>query len=303
MPSKTKGGLVAKICKYKECYLMMLPYTLLFAVFIILPVAVAFVFSFTDFNMLQAPSFVGLDNYLRLFLEDDVFLIAVKNTLIFAVVTGPVSYFACLIFAWLINELPRIPRSILTFVFYAPSMSGMLYVMWSFIFSGDTYGLLNSLLIKLSFIDEPVQWLTDSKTVLGVIILVQIWMSLGTSFLSFIAGLQNVDRQLYEAAAVDGVKNRFQELIYVTLPSMGPQLMFSAVMQIGAAFAVSDICMNLAGFPSTDNAALTVVTHIYDHGNIRFEMGYACAVSVILFIVVMKFNDFVQKFISKRADT
>lgn len=287
--------------KYKDCYLLIAPFYIIFSIFVIAPIAIAIFFGFTDFNMLEPPEFIGLSNYLTLLFEDDVFLVAVRNTLIFAVITGPISYFACLFFAWMINELPRTLRSVMTFVFYAPSMSGMLYVIWSYIFSGDMYGFLNQLLMSSGLVKEPVQWLTDTKTMLGCIIIVQIWMSLGTSFLAFIAGLQNVDRSLYEAGAVDGVRNRMQELIYITLPSMGPQLLFSAVMQISAAFSVSDVCMTLAGFPSTDNAALTVATHAYDYGMIRFEMGYACAVTSVLFIAMMAVNNRIQKIIGKYA--
>lgn len=287
--------------KYKECYLLIAPFYIIFSIFVIAPIAIAIFFGFTDFNMLEPPKFIGLSNYLTLLFEDDVFLVAVRNTLIFAVITGPISYFACLFFAWMINELPRTLRSVMTFVFYAPSMSGMLYVIWSYIFSGDMYGFLNQMLMSSGLVKEPVQWLTDTKTMLGCIIIVQIWMSLGTSFLAFIAGLQNVDRSLYEAGAVDGVRNRMQELIYITLPSMGPQLLFSAVMQISAAFSVSDVCMTLAGFPSTDNAALTVATHAYDYGMIRFEMGYACAVTSVLFIAMMAVNNRIQKIIGKYA--
>lgn len=287
--------------KYKECYLLIAPFYIIFSIFVIAPIAIAIFFGFTYFNMLEPPKFIGLSNYLTLLFEDDVFLVAVRNTLIFAVITGPISYFACLFFAWMINELPRTLRSVMTFVFYAPSMSGMLYVIWSYIFSGDMYGFLNQLLMSSGLVKEPVQWLTDTKTMLGCIIIVQIWMSLGTSFLAFIAGLQNVDRSLYEAGAVDGVRNRMQELIYITLPSMGPQLLFSAVMQISAAFSVSDVCMTLAGFPSTDNAVLTVATHAYDYGMIRFEMGYACAVTSVLFIAMMAVNNRIQKIIGKYA--
>lgn len=287
--------------KYKECYLLIAPFYIIFSIFVIAPIVIAIFFGFTDFNMLEPPKFIGVSNYLTLLFEDDVFLVAVRNTLIFAVITGPISYFACLFFAWMINELPRTLRSVMTFVFYAPSMSGMLYVIWSYIFSGDMYGFLNQLLMSSGLVKEPVQWLTDTKTMLGCIIIVQIWMSLGTSFLAFIAGLQNVDRSLYEAGAVDGVRNRMQELIYITLPSMGPQLLFSAVMQISAAFSVSDVCMTLAGFPSTDNAALTVATHAYDYGMIRFEMGYACAVTSVLFIAMMAVNNCIQKIIGKYA--
>ena len=303
MSVQKKNSLFARMRQYKACYLMIAPFYLIFFLFVIAPIAIAMFFSLTDFNMLQMPNFTGLENYLTLLFEDDVFLTAVRNTLIFAVITGPISYFACFFFAWMINELPKGLRAVLTFVFYAPSMSGMLYVIWSYIFSGDMYGLLNQMLMSLNFIKEPVQWLTDTNTVLTVIIIVQIWMSLGTSFLAFIAGLQNVDRTLYEAGAVDGIRNRMQELVYITLPSMGPQLLFSAVMQISAAFSVSEICMNLAGFPSTDNAALTWVTHAYDYGMVRFEMGYACAITVVLFLVMIAVNNVIQHLINRHAES
>ena len=303
MKKVKKRSLLGEMKKYSACYAMVTPFFVLFGVFVILPIIIAIGFSFSDFNMLQLPSFVGFQNYLTLILDDDVFLTAVTNTLIFAVITGPVSYFLCLLFAWLINELPRTLRAVMTFIFYAPSISGMMYVIWTYIFSGDMYGLANHLLISRNMIREPIQWLTDKDTLLAIIILVQIWMSLGTSFLAFIAGLQNVDRSLYEAAAVDGIRNRCQELIYITLPSMGPQLLFSAVMQISAAFSVSSVCMTLAGFPSTDNAALTVVTHAYDYGMIRFEMGYACAITTVLFVVMFAVNNFIQKIITRASAT
>lgn len=299
---QNKRNLFFRIKKHKECYFMLAPFYIIFGVFVIAPIAIAIFFSLTDFNMLQTPEFTGLSNYLTLFFEDDVFLTALKNTLIFAVITGPISYFACLFFAWMINELKPVLRAVMTFIFYAPSMSGMLYVIWAYIFSGDMYGLLNQIIMSVGIVDEPVQWLTDTDTMLICIIIVQIWMSLGTSFLAFIAGLQNVDRSLYEAGAVDGIRNRTQELLYITLPSMGPQLLFSAVMQISSAFAVSDICMTLAGFPSTDNAALTIATHAYDYGMIRFEMGYACAVTVVLFGMMVLVNNLIQKVIYKYAD-
>lgn len=301
---KKTNSLIKRMGQYKACYFLIAPFMILFFLFTIVPIVIAFIFSFTDFNLLNMATinFVGTDNYVKMFLDDDVFMVAVRNTLVFAVITGPISYFACLFFAWLVNEMPRRVRSLMTFVLYAPTISGLVYVMWIYIFSGDNYGLLNYALTSLGLVSEPIQWLTDPDYMLGVIIFVQLWMSLGTSFLAFIAGLQNVDKQLYEAAAVDGVRNRLQELIYVTLPAMGPQLMFGAVMQIAGAFSVSAVCMQLAGFPSVDNAALTIVTHIYDYGNIHFEMGYACAMSVVLFIFILLVNNCIQSFIKKHAD-
>lgn len=298
----SSGTVWERVKKNRTCYLMLLPYFLLFIVFIVIPVMSAAGLSLTDFKMLVAPKWVGLDNYFRVFLEDDDFITAVRNTLIFAVITGPISYIACLFFAWLINELGKQIRTVLTIVFYIPSMLTTMYVIWAFIFSGDQYGFINSRLMSMGLIKEPVQWLTNAKTIMPTIIIVQLWMSLGTSFLAFIAGFQNVDRQLYEAAAVDGVRNRWQELIYVTLPYMGPQLLFGAVIQIGAAFSVNAVCITLAGFPSTENAALTIVTHIMDYGNIRMEMGYACALSVVLFAAVLIVNEIIQKIIRRHTN-
>jgi len=283
----------------KHSYVLLAPYMALFAVFTVLPVLVSVVLSFTYFNMLEFPKFVGWQNYTRLFLDDDVFLIAVKNTLLFAVITGPISYIACFVFAWIINELSPKLRAIMTLVFYAPSISGNVYFIWLMIFSGDRYGIANGFLLKLGIILEPLQWLKKEEYILPIIILVQLWLSLGTGFLAFIAGLQTVDRTLYEAGAVDGVKNRWQELWYITLPSMKPQLMFGAVIQITTAFAVADVSIALAGFPSVNYAAETIVTHLIDFGTTRFEMGYASAIASVLFMIMVGSNLIVQKLLRR----
>jgi multiple sugar transport system permease protein len=249
--------------------------------------------------MLELPSFVGWENYARLFLSDDVFMTSLKNTLLFAIITGPVSYVACFLFAWIINELTPKIRAFMTVIFYAPSISGNVFFIWLIIFSGDTYGYLNGFLMQTGFLLEPIQWLRDEKYILGVVILVQLWLSLGTAFLAFIAGLQTIDKTLIEAGAVDGIKNRWQELWFITLPSMKPQLLFGAVLQITMAFAVADISMALAGFPSVNYAAHTVVTHLIDYGTIRFEMGYASAIATVLFIIMVSTNLLVQKILRK----
>ena len=299
---KNQLGLWGQIKRNMDLYLMLAPFAVLFFIFTVVAVIAAIMLGFTDFNMVEAPRFTGVSNYVRILLDDDVFLIAARNTLVFAVVTGPISYFLCLFFAWMINELPRYLRALMTFVFYVPSISGSVYVIWSYIFSGDPYGLANSLLMQLGIINEPVLWLSDARYMLTIIIVVQLWASLGTSFLAFIAGLQGVDKSLFEAGAIDGIRNRFQELRLITLPSMGPQLMFAAVMQIGAAFSVGGICNALAGFPSTDYAAHTIITHIGDMGTTRFEMGYACALATILFIVMVLFNNLIRRFLLRRTN-
>ena len=283
----------------KVSYAMIAPFMILFFIFTVLPVISSIVLSFTYFNMLEFPKWVGWLNYRNLFLNDDVFVIAVKNTLIFAFLTGPISYFACLIFAWFINELPPKIRAFMTLVFYAPSISGNLYFIWTFIFSGDSWGLVNSTLMKLGILHEPIQWLTDPAANMAVLIIVQLWLSLGTGFLAFIAGFQNIDKSLYEAGAIDGVSNRFQELIYITLPSMSEQLLFGAVMQISISFAVSDVSRYLCGFPSTNYSAHTVVLHIQDYGVVRYEMGYASAIAVVLFLTMVLTNKFIRSLLSR----
>ena len=296
---KTKLSLIEQIKKSKTSYLMLAPYFILFFMFTVLPVLASVFFSFTYFNMLELPVFTGWTNYLKLFLEDEIFMIAVKNTLIFAVITGPISYFLCLLFAWIINEFSGKLRAFLTLIFYAPSITGQAYMVWSILLSGDRYGYINSFLIKWGFLYEPIIWMKDSRYILGWLVVVQLWLSLGVGFLSFIAGLQTVDKSLYEAGAVDGVKNRWQELWYITLPSMKPQLMFGAVMQITTAFAVGDISIALAGNPSVNYAGATVVTHLMDYGSTRFEMGYSSAIATVLFLVMVSTNKIFQRILRR----
>lgn len=255
--------------------------------------------SFTYYNVLETPRFVGLSNYIDLFLADDVFLTSVTNTFAIAAITGPLGYLASFLFAWFINELPRYIRAFAVLIFYAPTISGQVYLIWAIMFSGDAYGYVNSFLMKLGFINAPILWLTDPKYMMPVILLVILWMSLGTGFLSFVAGLQGVDQSQYEAGYVDGIKNRWQELWYITLPNMKPMLMFGAVMAITQSFGVCEVTMALAGFPSTDYAARTVVTHLFDYGSVRFEMGYASAIATVLFITMILCNKLIQSLLRK----
>ena len=286
----------------KHLYILMAPFALLFFTFTIIPVFMSIGISFTNYNMLQTPKVTGLSNYMKLLLEDDVFIIAIKNTLILAVVTGPVSYLLAFIFAWLINELPKYLRAFMTLVFYAPSISGNAYLMWLIIFSGDSHGYLNGFLLKYGFISQPQQWLQTPSTILPVVIIVQLWLSLGVSFLAFAAGLKNVDKTLYEAAAIDGVRNRWQELWHITLPSMKPQLLFGAVMQITTSLSIAEVSMQLVGFPSIQYAGHTIVTHLVDYGTVRFDLGYASAIATILFLVMLGLNLFVRRILRRVGD-
>ena len=285
--------------KNKVAYVMIAPFMLLFFIFTVFPVLLSIVLSFTDFNLLEFPHFLGLNNYIRLFLDDDIFILACQNTLIFACITGPVSYLLSLLIAWFINELGPKLRSVVTLVFYAPSISGSVYLVWQTLFSSDSYGWVNGTLINLGIIDDAILWFKDADYVMPLCIVVALWTSLGTAFLSFIAGLQNVPRHLYEAGAVDGIKNRWQELWNITLPYMKPQLMFGAVLSITQSFGFGAIVDALCGFPSVEYAAHTIVHHLNDYGGQRYEMGYASAIAVILFVVMVGANLIIKKGLSK----
>jgi len=295
-------SLAHKIYKHRTSYLFLAPYAIVFILFFVAPLVISVFYSFTYFNILEPPKFIGLRNYINLLLGDDVFLIAMKNTFIMAAITGPVGYIAAFLFAWFINELPRYIRAFVTLVFYAPSITGGAYMIWALIFSGDAYGYINGFLVNIGILNQPILWLTDPRYMMPVMIIVILWMSLGAGFLAFIAGLTTIDPTLYEAGIVDGISNRWQELWYITLPNMKGMLMFGAVMAITQSFGVADVTIILAGFPSTDYAVHTVVNHLIDYGSIRFEMGYASAIATLLFLTMIVCNAVIQKLL-KRVGT
>ncbi len=273
--------------KYGESYFMLGCWFVFFVFFTLIPIAISVVISLTDFNMLQTPEFVGPDNYIRLILSDEIFVKSLANTLLFAVITGPVGYILCFVMAWFINETGKYVRPFLTFLFYSPTLAGSVFVMWTYVFSDDSYGLLNSMLMNMGLLQSPIQWLTNPSYNFYVVIVVILWMSMGTSFLSFIAGLQSLNKSLFESAAIDGIKNRWQELWFITLPQMVPQLLIGAVLTISSSFAVGSVPAALTGNPSTDYSTHTLLLHITDYGNTRLELGYASATAVVLFIIMV----------------
>lgn len=285
--------------KNKTAYFMIAPFMILFFIFTVIPVALSLVLSLTSFNMLEWPKFIFMDNYITLFLDDDLFITALKNTLIFACVTGPASYIISFVVAWFINELPPKIRAVVTLIFYAPSISGNAYLIWTVLFSSDAYGYVNGFLMDMGLIDSPILWFQNAKYVMPLCIIVALWMSLGTSFLSFIAGLQGINKSLYEAGAIDGVKNRWQELWYITLPSMKPQLMFGAILAITGSFGFGGVVTALAGNPSVDYVAYTLTHHLEEYQGTRWEVGYASAISFILFLMMIGANMLITKLIAK----
>ncbi len=268
----------------------LVPYWTLFFVFVVVPVVVAIALSFTYFNSIEFPRFVGIQNYIELITTDTVFMqFVLPNTLKFALIVGPVGYTLSFLLAWMLAHIPPKPRTVLAIIFYSPSLTAGVAMasMWRVIFSGDANGYLNALLLNMNLIVEPIQWLQEPQYLMTIMIVVSLWSSIGVGFLAMLAGILNIDRTLYEAAYIDGIKNRFQEIVYVTIPSMKPQMIFGAVMAVVGSFQAGYIGVALSGTnPTPSYAGQLIVNHIEDFGFIRYMMGYAAAISVVLLIMV-----------------
>ncbi|MDF2538664.1 MAG: ABC-type transport system, permease component [Herbinix sp.] len=275
-------------------FFLMLPYGLLFLAFIAVPIAVAIGLSFTYFDVINVPKFAGLSNYIMLVTQDESFLkFVLPNTLKFGLIVGPGGYILSFVLAWMLSQIQKIPRIILTLAIYTPSMASGVFiqVIWKTIFSGDQRGILNNFLMEADVIDQPIQFLLSPDYIMNIMIIVSLWASMGIGFLAMISGILNVNEELYEAAYVDGIKNRFQEIIYITIPSMKPQMLFGAVMSIVNAFNMGYIGVALSGQNPTPGLAGQLITnHIDDFGFLRYEMGYAAALSVVLLLVVTMFS-------------
>ncbi|MDY0318241.1 MAG: sugar ABC transporter permease [Candidatus Izemoplasmatales bacterium] len=266
------------------------PYVVLFTTFIIIPVVIAIVLSFTYFNTIQTPDLIGLKNYIELLTRDEVFMqYVLPNTFKFAFIVGPVGYMLSFILAWMLAQIPHKSRTVLAIILYSPSMTAgiAMGVIWTVLFSGDSTGYLNSILLNIGLIEEPIQFLTSPDYLMTIMIVVSLWGSMGVGFLAMLAGILNIDPSLYEAAYVDGLRNRWQEIFYITIPSMKPQMLFGAVMAVVGTFQVGAIGVQLSGAnPTPQYAGQLLVNHIEDFGFIRYLMGYASAISVVLLILI-----------------
>jgi len=271
-------------------YFFLSGYLVFFIAFIVIPVLAGIGLSFTYFNSIQAPEFVGIKNYINLFTKDREFMqYVIPNTIKFATFVGVGGYALSFILAWILAQLPHIPRTILAIIIYTPSMTSgiVMTVIWKTVFSGDSFGYINSILMSLGVITEPIQFLTSPEYLMNIMIVVAIWGSMGIGFLAMLAGILNVDEQLYEAGAIDGIKTRTQEIFYITIPSMKPQMLFGGVMAVVNTFNVSAIGVQLSGEnPTPRYSGQLIVTHIEDYGFLRYEMGYAAAISVVLLLII-----------------
>lgn len=261
------------------------PFAVLFTLFVLLPVGMSFYYSLTTFSVVQEPLFVGLQNYKYLFTEDDTFLKAMANTFVFSILSGVLGYALSFVVAWALNTVRL--KTVYALAFYAPSItSGIaMSVVWLYFFSPDSAGLINNFLLMNGFIDKPLLWTQDPDLIVWVVTIVSVWMGMGTGFLGFLAGFQNLPSDVFEAGRIDGIQNPFQELIYLILPLMKPMLLFGAINSVASAFSIYDVPLTLIGSPGPENASLTLVGHINDYAFTRLDMGYANTVAVFLFAV------------------
>ncbi len=271
-------------------FLLLLPYALLFFTFILLPIIIAMGLSLTYFDVINTPKFAGMNNFITLITGDEVFMkYVLPNTILYAIVVGVGGYVLSFLMAWILAQVTPRFRTVYALAMYTPSMVGqlMIQVIWKMIFSGDQQGLANAYLQKFGIINQPIQWLISSDYFMQIMIFVSLWSSMGIGFLSMLSGIMNIDQELYEAAYVDGIKNRAQEIIYITIPSMKPQMLFGAVMAIVNAFNMGWIGVALAGAnPTPDYSGQLIANHIDDFAYVRYEMGYAAAISVALLCLV-----------------
>ncbi len=282
-----------------QLWALLAPFLVLFIIMTVLPVLSSIVLSFFNYDMVNLPSWEGVGNYLRMFIQDDLFPIILKNTIVLAVLTGPAGFLLSFVLAWMINEFRPGMRTLLSFMYYVPSLVGNGLLIWQMLFASDSYGYMNNILLNAGLITAPITWLSSEAYIVPIVVVVQLWMSMGTSFLANISGLQNINPELFEAGAVDGIRNRWQELWYITLPGMSSMLLFSAVMQIASAFSISGTITSLAGYPTVGYVADTIVSYLSDVGSVRYEMGYASALSVVLFLMMVGTRSVIAKMLKK----
>lgn len=301
---KIVSPLVQHLDRHSVFY-MQVPFVILFVMFIIIPVLIAVALSFTDFNSIQFPNFVGLDNYVNILTNDNIFTeYAIPNTIVYSVIVGIGGYFLSFFLAWSLAQIPKGPRTVMAIILYLPSMTAgiMLSTVWQVFFAGDKVGYLNAILLSLDIIQSPITWLSDSKYLMIIMIIVSLWSSMGIGFLSMLAGILNVNRELYEAAHIDGIKNRIQEIIYITIPAIKPHMMFGAIMAIVNAFQNGSIGVQLSGAnPTPGYAGQLLVTHAEEHAFVRYEMGYSAALSVILLIIVWGVSQLSKKLFAEKG--
>lgn len=249
---------------------------------------------------------MGIQNYITLLTDDTDFMqYALPNTILYAIIIGPGGYMLSFLVAWVLAQIPKKVRTIAAIIIYSPALTSsiLMTVVWRVVFSGDNRGFLNNFLLNLGVINTPIQFLQDPTTVTWIMIFVGLWSSMGIGFLAMLSGILNINKEIYEAAYIDGMKNRWQEIFYITIPSMRPQMLFGAVMAIVSTFNAYGIASALTlSSPPPQFAGWLIVDHMNDFAFSRYEMGYASALSVVLLTIVFLFNRLAHRLFGGEKD-
>ena len=269
-------------------YLFLVPALALIAVFVLYPILAVLYYSFTDYNIINPPVWVGLSNYGKL-LGDPVFWKALTHSIIYLIVTPTIIALSVALAIVVNRKLKGI--HIFRALYYVPAVSGSIAIgiAWRWLF--DRNGFMNSFLISVGAIKEPIQWLADPNLVLPIAMLLTIWAGIGYYAVIFLAGLQNIPEELYDAALIDGCTN-FQKHRYVSIPGLRPQIVFVAVISSLAALKVFDEIYVLTGRTGGIlDSGVTVVFYLWKEAFTELaHAGYASAIAIVLLILTLVFS-------------
>ncbi len=266
--------------KNRSAYFMMTPFFVLFIAFTVLPVIGALPTAFTDFKLPGSAAFAGIENFRDLFIENELFISALKNTLVSFLITGLGGFVLCIFAAWLISPLGKRLKTVFAVILCLPSFLYGAFAVCGIAFGEGMESPLNSALMCLGIITSPVDWLNSTPASFLLMQLSKLWGTFGISFLVTLAGFDEAhgcceNAELYDAARIDGLSNRFGHLIFVTIPVSAPHLALAAVLQIAAALSPGSVF-------TTTPANMTLTDYMLTMGAGEFDIGMASAVGVLI---------------------
>ncbi|NQU95640.1 MAG: sugar ABC transporter permease [Candidatus Omnitrophica bacterium] len=299
-----KKGFFTKLNEAKWSYIFIAPAVLLFLIFVVGPVIASFYWSFTEYDAIHAPKWVGLANYKNIFFNDPRFWKSVRNTCLYTLGVIPLGTALSLLLAIAVDQQIRF-KNFFRAIYFIPSVTSViaLSVIWKWLFAGEKYGLINHILIRVGL--QPVDWLMSPVWTLPAIMIMSIWASLGYNMILFLAGLQTIPKTVYEAADIDGA-NVFDKFWHITLPLLKPFTVFVVIIGFITSFQVFErvyiMTQSELGIGGVLDSALTVVAYLYDMGFRKFKMGYASALGYIVFVVVFIITIINIKFVKTKVE-
>ena len=299
-----KKSFFTRLNEAKWSYIFVAPAVLLFFIFVVGPLITSFYWSFTEYDAIHAPKWVGLDNYKNIFFNDPRFWKSIRNTIFYTLGVIPPVVVLSLLLAIAVDQQIRF-KNFFKVIYFIPSVTSViaLSVIWKWLFAGEKYGLINHILIRVGL--QPVDWLMSPVWTLPAIMIMSIWAGLGYNMILFLAGLQTIPKTVYEAADIDGA-NVFDKFWHITLPLLKPFTVFVVIIGFITSFQVFEriyiMTQSEFGIGGVLDSALTVVAYLYDMGFRKFKMGYASALGYIIFVVVFTITIINIKFVKSKVE-